>query len=111
MKINIKPLSINSCFQGRRFKTKRYKAYELEMQYLLPKDYKVPLGRLKISIKVGFSSPLADLDNIAKPLIDILQKKYGFNDKKIFKAILEKEIVKKGNEYIDWKITKYNKTI
>ena len=41
MKIEIKPLSINKCFQGRRFKTNDYKNYEKELLLKLPKLPKV----------------------------------------------------------------------
>ena len=60
-----------------------------------------------IFINVGLSSKNADIDNIAKPFIDILQKKYGFNDKNIYKLVLEKFIVKKGEEFIEFKMEKY----
>ena len=106
MKIKIKALSVNRCWQGKRFKTPQYKSYEQELWYLLP-NQNIPQGKLELNIKVGFSSKLADIDNIAKPLIDILQKKYIFNDKQIFKLVLEKEDVKKGSEYISFSFKKY----
>lgn len=101
--IKVKPLSVNQCWKGKRYKTETYKAYEQEVWYLLPNS-NIPKGKLKLKIKVGLSSKNADVDNIAKPFIDILQKKYIFNDKMIYKLILEKEDVKKGEEYIDFKI-------
>ena len=55
-------------------------------------------------LKFGFSSKLADWDNPVKPFQDILQKRYNFDDRDIFKATVEKEIVKKGNEFIEFKI-------
>lgn len=107
MKINIKPLSVNQCWQGKRFKTPKYKAYEKELLLLLPSNYKVPLKPLKITLKFGFSSKLSDWDNPIKPFQDILQKKYNFNDSLIYKAIVTKEIVPKGKEYIYFKIENY----
>ena len=104
MLIKIKPLSVNQVWQGKRFKTKAYKDYEKEVLLLLPNSFKVPLGRLKIVLKFGFSSKLADWDNPIKPFQDILQKKYKFNDSQIYKAIVIKEIVKKGNEFIEFEI-------
>ena len=101
--INIKPLSINQAYRGRRFKTNEYKAYEEELLWLLPK-MKVPKTDLCLEIEVGLSSKLADLDNVAKIFIDCLQKKYSFNDKEIYKIIMEKELVKKGEEYIEFYI-------
>ena len=100
-KIKIKPLSVNDCWQGRRFKTKAYNDYEKELFYLLPKKLKIPKGKkLKLRIWWGFSSKASDIDNPVKPLLDILQKKYGFNDKSIYQMVVEKEDVGKGEEYI-----------
>lgn len=106
MTIEIKPISVNQCWQGRRFKTDKYKVFEKEVLLLLPKNYNIPSGKLKISLKWGFSSKLSDWDNPIKPFQDILQKKYNFDDKRIFMATVEKEIVKKGNEYIKFSIEK-----
>ena len=103
-KIKIKPLSVNQCWQGKRFKTKTYKLYESELLLLLPNNYKVPLGNLEIVLEFGFSSKLADWDNPIKPFQDVLQKKYNFNDSRIYRAVVEKKIVKKGQEYIYFEI-------
>lgn len=100
--LKIKALSVNQAWRGRKFKTPQYKDYEEITLYLLPNNIVVPRKRLKLNIFVGMSSVLADIDNIAKPFIDILQKKYGFNDKEIYKLIIEKEIVKKKEEYISF---------
>ena len=109
MKHRIKALSVNKCWQGKRFKTIDYTAYEFNLTKMLPNEFVAPLGKLELNIKVGFSSPLADIDNMLKPFIDILQKKYKFDDKHIFKLVVEKELVSKHREYIDWKLTEYNK--
>ena len=77
MKINVNPLSVNKCWQGRRFKTPEYKRYEKELLYLLP-TFKVPNGAIYINIVFGFSSKLKDIDNPLKPFLDILQIKYKF---------------------------------
>jgi Holliday junction resolvase RusA-like endonuclease len=128
IKVDIKPLSVNEAWQGKRFKSKKYKFYEQKLLLLLPwqgkrfksKKYKfyeqkllllLPNSRsfgenqkLEISIEWGFSNKLADLDNPAKCFIDVLQKKYRFNDCHIYKLNLTKEIVKKGEEYIKFEI-------
>ena len=103
MKIEIKPLSVNDCWQGRRFKTRDYKIYEQELLYLLPK-IEIPKGKLHLKLRVGYSNKLSDIDNCLKPFVDILQKKYGFNDNKIYKLEIEKVDVKKGDEFIDFHI-------
>lgn len=54
----------------------------------------------RIEIEFGVSSKLADIDNPVKPILDILQKKYGFNDRDIFELTIRKTLTKKGQEYI-----------
>ena len=98
MRIKINPLSVNECWQGKRYKTQKYKAYEKELLLLLPNKFKDDFSELYI--KVGVTA-LKDIDNVLKPLLDILQKKYGFNDRYIYKLTIEKEVVKKGSEYIE----------
>jgi Holliday junction resolvase RusA-like endonuclease len=97
--IKVKPISVNRCWQGKRFKTQDYKAYEQEVMYLLP-QLEIPQGKLYIKYIFGLSSKNSDIDNPVKPFTDILQKKYGFNDRQIYKMELEKEDVKKGEEFI-----------
>ena len=103
MKISIKPLSVNKCWQGRRFKTPIYKGYESELLLKLSK-IDTPIGQIKINITFGFSNKGSDIDNPLKPFLDILQKKYGFNDRDIYELNVKKEIVKKGSEFIYFKI-------
>lgn len=109
MLLKIKPLSVNEAFQGRRFKTDKYKQYE-KLCLLTLKPFTIPEGDLEIHFTFGFSSKLSDVDNPIKPILDILQKKYGFNDSRVFKITSEKEIVKKGSEFIDIKIMPYTRT-
>ncbi|MBS9774732.1 MAG: hypothetical protein KGV59_06210 [Tenacibaculum sp.] len=108
IKLQIKPLSVNQVWQGKRYKTNAYKQYEKLVLFLLPK-LKVPAGKLEIRFVFGLSSKNADWDNPIKPIQDILQKKYGFNDRMIYKAIVEKVDVKKGDEFIKFEISEYGK--
>ena len=103
MKINIKPLSVNQCWQGRRFKTKIYKGYEKELLLKLTK-ISVPNKQIGLNIVFGFSNKGSDIDNPLKPFLDILQKKYNINDRDIYELNVKKEIVKKGSEFISFKI-------
>lgn len=105
MKINIKPLSVNYAWQGKRYKTKKYKAFEREFSLHL-KPLRIDFKRnLRLDFVFGFSSTRSDIDNPLKPTIDVLQKKYGFNDRQIIHLCVKKEIVKKGNEFIKFTIT------
>lgn len=103
-KIKIRPLSINEAFRGRRFKTDKYQSYEQELMYILPK-IKVPEGKLHLKLIFGLSNKLSDIDNPIKSFTDCLQKRYGFNDRHIYKLDVEKIDVKKGAEYIDFEIS------
>lgn len=100
-KIQIKPLSVNEAWKGRRFKTKTYQRYEQDMMLLLPR-ITIPKGALHIYVNLGFSNESADIDNPLKPLLDILQKAYNFNDKRIYKLTVEKRHTKKGCEYVEF---------
>jgi Holliday junction resolvase RusA-like endonuclease len=104
MRLYIKPLSVNQAWKGRRFKTDKYEKYELDICAMLPK-MDIPDGFLCLSVTFGFSSAASDIDNPLKPLIDCLQKKYGFNDKMIKRLIVDVEQVKKGKEFIDWELS------
>jgi Holliday junction resolvase RusA-like endonuclease len=106
VKIDIKPLSVNACWQGKRFKTPKYKQYEKDMFILLPK-ISVPKPPYKVYYEFGFSSAASDLDNPIKPLQDILQKKYGFDDKHIYEMTAKRVKVKKGEEYLIFHIKHY----
>lgn len=102
--IKIKPLSVNKCWQGRRFKTPTYKAYEKQVMALLPDDIQVPEGKLSLFIRWGLSSKLSDWDNPVKPFQDILQKHYEFDDRYIYLAMIEKIDVDKGEEFIEFQL-------
>lgn len=106
MRIDVKPLSVNESWKGRRFKTDKYKRYE-SLVYLLLPNVSIPKDcKLKLIIEAGFSSKGSDLDNVIKPFQDILQKRYKFNDSQIYEIAARKVIVKKGSEYIDFKLNK-----
>ena len=104
--INIKPLSVNQAWQGKRFKTPAYKNYEKAVLLCLPK-LEVPEGKISLKLVFGLSSKNADVDNPVKCFVDCLQKKYGFNDRNIYKMTIEKVDVKKGDEFIEFLIESF----
>jgi Holliday junction resolvase RusA-like endonuclease len=103
-RINIKPMSVNGAWMGKRFKTKEYKTYEKSVMLLLPKSILIPAGKIKLIIIFGLSSKNADLDNPIKLFQDILQKCYLFNDRMIYEIYAKKIDVKKGDEFIDFEL-------
>jgi len=105
IKLNIKPLSANEAFKGRKFRTAKYDKYIKDMMLLLPNSLVVPNDKpLSIFIEFGYSSSLSDIDNGLKPFIDCLQKKYNFNDKLINELNVRKIKVSKGYEHIIFEI-------
>lgn len=103
VQIDIKPLSVNQAWQGRRFKSLDYKVYSIYVNFLLPK-IKLPEPPYMLYIEFGFSSKGSDWDNPIKPFQDCLAEKYGFNDNQVYEAHIVKKIVKKGKEYIKFEI-------
>lgn len=88
MRLDIKPLSVNNAWQGKRFKTPLYKTYEEEVLWMLP-QINIPEGKMHIKLTFGLRAN-ADIDNPIKCFLDILQKKYEFDDKDIWKLEVEK---------------------
>lgn len=103
LRVDMKPLSVNEAWQGKRYKSDKYNAYEMEMLLRLPPG-KLPNPPYRVYYEFGFSNKLCDFDNPCKPLGDILQKKYGFNDNEIYEAHIRKVIVRKGQEYVQVRI-------
>jgi hypothetical protein len=104
-KINIKPLSINQAFKGRRYKTDKCNIFIKEVLSLLPKSIDYPDKKnVKLDIEFGFSSNACDCSNHIKIFEDCIVKKYGVDDRYTYEMHIFKTIVKKGEEYIKFKI-------
>ncbi len=101
--LKLKPLSVNMAFQGRRFKTPIYNKYINNVIAILPR-IDIENTKLQLNVEFGYSSKLADIDNALKPFIDCLVKKYGVDDRNIYRLEVDKVIVKKGEEYIKFKL-------
>jgi len=108
MRLDIKPLSVNDAWKGRRFKTDAYKKYERDVLMILGR-MEIPEGELEIFLEWGFSSAGSDWDNPIKPFQDVLQKKYSFNDNRVIEGHVKKVKVKKGEEYINFTIREYKR--
>jgi Holliday junction resolvase RusA-like endonuclease len=105
--IQIKPLSVNEAFQGRRFKTDKYKQW-IQNSIIQLKLILIPESqKLKLIVVFGVSNKASDIDNPLKPLLDLIQKKYGINDNRFYKLEVTKEIVKKGKEFIKFDIQEF----
>lgn len=104
VKIDIKPLSVNAAWRGRRFKTKEHIRYRKDLAFLLPPKFDLPKSPYHIIFEFGFSSKASDWDNPVKLIQDALSDKYGFNDKLIRKGTVFTKIVPKGQEYFKFDI-------
>ena len=105
-RVDIRPMSVNEAWQGRRFKTKGYKSFETACLVMMP-QMKIPKPPLGVRYVFGFSNKLADIGNPEKLVTDILCKKYNFNDRDIYRMVIEKHITPKGKEFIDFEIRHY----
>ena len=103
MRIDYKPISVNDCWQGKRFKTDKYKIFERDLLWLLP-NMTLPEAPYSIILTFGVSNLASDIDNPCKPFIDVLQKRYNFNDKDIMQMHVYKRKTEKGKEFINFTI-------
>lgn len=105
-KLNIKPLSVNQAWRGgKRYRTNEYNNYKKTLELILPK-LKIPEGKLEVYYKFGVSNPRQDWDSAIKQFQDCLQDVYGFDDNIIYRAVVDKVITKKGQEFIEFEIAK-----
>lgn len=107
LKIDIKPISINYAFQGRRFKTKKCKEYEASLWYRLPKK---PMITGDVEVFFDFflvNYKKTDISNLVKVTEDIIvKKKYIEDDRKIVKMHLSKK--KSDKDMMTITIKKYD---
>lgn len=110
-KLEVKPLSVNKAYTGRKRRSVWLKGYTTQVLNNLPEG-EIPKGvNLEIILHFGVSSKSSDADNCVKPFLDCLQTKYGFNDNQFYHVDVYKKIVNKGEEYIRWMVKKYNGAI
>ena len=104
IRVDINPLSVNAAWLGRRRKTPKCRDYEVAMLELRD-DCVIPEeGDLFILYEWGLSNVGFDIDNPIKPFQDILQTRYGFNDKRIVTMLVNKYKVKKGEEFVQFSV-------
>lgn len=103
IKLDIKPLSINSCWQGRRYKTKEAKVYDRTLQLLLPKSKIEAQFYIVKYIFYLKSILMADLDNFIKIIQDNIVKKGIIKDDRYIVKI-EAQKIKSDRDYIEIEI-------
>jgi len=110
VEIPVQALSINQAFQGRRFKTRIYQAFEREATILLPR-MKMMMGLVEVWYEFGLTKrnfKRSDVGNLEKCLSDILVKRgYIEDDRKIMALHLQK--VESSRYYVSIEIRQWNK--
>ena len=104
--IPLKALSVNRAWQGRRFKSKDYKEFEEAVSYLLKNAHQIK-GTVEMHYTFYIKNyGMTDIDNLIKPIQDIIVKKgYIEDDRKIIYLTAEK--IKDNDERIEIEIRKY----
>jgi Holliday junction resolvase RusA-like endonuclease len=96
--VYLKPVSVNRAWQGRRFKTKEYKAFEEELLWMLKNSAKVS-GWYTISFKFYVKNyKSVDLSNLIKTTEDIIVKSGIVDDDRFCKRME----VEKFKSETDW---------
>ena len=105
LKIPVKPISVNAVWQGRRFKTKAYKQYEYDCMWFM--GSKKLVGEVEVHYRFYLKNyALSDVDNLIKPIQDIMVKSGIIeDDRKIKKVVAEK--FKSNEDKIEINIFKY----
>lgn len=103
----IKPLSVNEAWQGKRYKTDKYKKYCRDIKMLLPNNIELPKGKFGIRFHFYFSNKRSDWDNPIKTTQDAICAAYGLNDDNMYLGIVEKFICPKGEERTEFEIFEY----
>ena len=106
-RLDVKPMSVNKAYLGRKRKSGEYRQYERVVLSELPCGKVNCKSTLQVHFTFGFSNSRSDTDNPVKPFLDILQKKYEFNDNRVYRIVIDKKLVKKGEEYIHFVIKKF----
>lgn len=116
--IQVKPISVNSCWQGRRFATKAFKSWQADVIKQIwfaaetcgvSKSAPVKFEKIYLKIILYLKCPLrSDTDNYLKPIIDCIVKSGWIKDDRyIFQITAEKR--QSEREGFDFTIMEFEK--
>lgn len=91
------PISVNTCWQGKRFKTPEYKTWREEFYYTTYQPGDKPIQKMVgVHISLNNKSRM-DIDNVVKPILDGLQEsKVIRNDNQVKELRVDKNYNGKG---------------
>ena len=99
MIIKLKPLSVNKCWKGRRFKTKDYLDYEKCLLLMIGKQ-KMIKGYVEVEYHFHIKNyKMSDVGNFEKPLSDIIVKAGMIEDDRFIKRLIIEKF-KSNQEYL-----------
>jgi len=108
IRIPVKPLSANEAYKfnrnGYMYKSKAYHQFAKTVSDFLSVHHLEIPPEGPLFFKANFGVQRTDLDNCQKPFLDILEKVYNFNDKRIDEIHIKKHRVPKQCEYIEFGI-------
>jgi Holliday junction resolvase RusA-like endonuclease len=112
MNIQIKPLSTNKAWMGRKFKSDDYIDFELELSVKLKKfkDYKMDLDKTELEVSYTFylkNYALTDVGNLEKQLTDVLVANQFIKDDRYIKRLILQKERSEGDDFIEIQIKKY----
>ncbi len=107
-KIDIKPLSVNEAYKGKKYSTAKLKAYKRDMPLLLPSELQLPPGRLVLLFRFHFKRKASDVDNCCKMAQDIIMEYYGEDDREIYMTLNEKIVDYNSPEYLEFEFFEYH---
>lgn len=107
LRINLKPISVNKAWQGRRFKSKEYKGFEQDFLLELSKmDIQKTEGEYGMTLHFHMKNALAsDLSNFIKTTEDIIVKAGLVDDDRFCKQMVVRKY-KSPEDYFEFDIWK-----
>ena len=115
-RVMIKPFSQNKARRGKQVKTAECDVFMTKLALLLmkedPRPKKLPEGDLEIHFVWGMSYyAVSDYDNPIKTAQDVIATHYGIDDRRFVGGSQRKVKVKKGEEFIQFTIGRYDPTV
>lgn len=119
MELYVKPLSVNEVWQGRRYKTTKYKQYERDVLNLIKarciasstrEEFQMVRGQVSIILSFYVKNwKMCDVDNFVKPLLDIIVKAGLIEDDRLVMrlAMVKRPVANPAEQRVQIIISKY----
>lgn len=109
----LKPISVNRCWQGRRYLTDQARKFQRDAYVLIKsqtRGMKLPDGELSLRLRFGLSRDM-DTSNCIKLVEDAIAKAFSIDDRMFRGQLATKEKVKRGQEFIAFDIVPYDDSV